>query len=79
MAISSLEFFFLFYPTSLGFLVLFLALHRRGGAAHLRREACPRWAPARRASWRGWGRERALQLELKTAHCFLRLAKTEQN
>ena len=77
--ISSLQSFFLFYPTSLWSPVLLLALRPQGQLAPLKRWERLESGPEQPRPWRGWGRWDALQLELKTAHCFLRLAETEQN
>lgn len=67
-----------FCPVSLGSPALCPARPLEAQAARWARRRCLDPDPARK-SWRGWRRWGVLQLELKTAHCFLRLAETEQN
>lgn len=78
MVISSLSASFPFCPASLGSPVLSPSLHLQGQLVHwtLREVLGPDLAQW--SSWGGWRRWGVLQLELKTAHCFLRLAETEK-
>lgn len=78
MVISSLWASSPFCPASLGSPVLSPAPHLQGQLAHWARREGPGPDPARWNSWGGWRRWGVLQLELKTAHCFLRLAETEK-